>query len=189
MRDVRRDLSLTQLADAVPGVITLVGAQGPRVEATFVRLVDQLGRHVSVGSAGRLGELEVDQPTVAIVHQRMTHERQCASLPLPFLANRVPPDRGWHSVILAGEEFVDQHHLFDAEGNVTEGGGKQVDPVDFSRADEPWRKEILAYISTLVHLRTTHTALSVNDCEFIHVDVDGKKVVVWNGASQVAIPL
>ena len=91
----------------------------------------------------------------------------------------MPPDRGWHSVILAGNEFADQHDLFDAEGNVTEGGGKQVDPVDFSRADEPWRKEILAYISTLVHLRTTHTALSVNDCEFIHVDVDGKKVVVW----------
>src|SRR5215475_5054002 len=76
-------------------------------------------------------------------------------------------------MILAGEEFADQHDLFDENGNVTEGGGKQVDPVDFSRANEPMRKQILAYVSTLVHLRTEHAALGLNDCEFIHRDFDG----------------
>ena len=36
-------------------------------------------------------------------------------------------------MILAGEEFADQHDLFDADGGVTQQGGKQVDPVNFSR--------------------------------------------------------
>jgi len=36
-------------------------------------------------------------------------------------------------MILAGDEFADQHDLFDARGNVTQNGGKQVDPVNFSR--------------------------------------------------------
>ena len=32
----------------------------------------------------------------------------------------------------------------------------------------------------LVHLRTSHSALSVNDVKFIHVDFEaGKRVVVW----------
>jgi len=36
-------------------------------------------------------------------------------------------------MILAGEEFADQHDRFDSHGNVSQDGGKQVDPVDFSR--------------------------------------------------------
>src|SRR5205823_1059709 len=83
-------------------------------------------------------------------------------------------------MILAGEEFADQHDLFDQAGRVTEGGGKQVDPVDFSRADEPWRHEILDYVSRLVHFRTSHPALGVNDCQFLHVDFNNnKRVLVW----------
>jgi pullulanase len=87
-------------------------------------------------------------------------------------------------MILAGEEFGDQHDLFDARGNVTHQGGKQVDPVNFSRFDEPDRNELFQYVSRLVHLRTSHPALSVNDTKFIHVDFAvGKRVVVWQRGS------
>ena len=83
-------------------------------------------------------------------------------------------------MILAGEEFGDQHDLFDAHGNVTQDGGKQVDPVNYGRADEPERAVLLSYVSKLVALRTTHPALGVNDAQFLHVDLnDGKRVVVW----------
>lgn len=83
-------------------------------------------------------------------------------------------------MILAGEEFGDQHDLFDANGNVTENGGKEVDPVDFSRVEQPLRREIFQYISRLVHFRTSAAALTVNDTDFIHVDFnDNKRVLVW----------
>ena len=90
-------------------------------------------------------------------------------------------------MILAGEEFGDQHDLFDANGNVTENGGKEVDPVDFSRLDQPLRQQIFRYVSRLVHFRTSAAALSVNDTEFIHLDFnDNKRVLVWKrgGAGQ-----
>lgn len=83
-------------------------------------------------------------------------------------------------MILAGDEFADQHDLFDAKGNVTQGGGKQVDPVNFSRLDDGWRERIKGYVSRLIKLRTTYDALAVNDTDFIHVDFnDGKRVLVW----------
>jgi len=83
-------------------------------------------------------------------------------------------------MFLAGEEFADQNDLFDSNGNVTEAGGKEVDPVDFSRLDEPVRHSIFEYVSRLVHLRTSHPALGVNDTEFIHVDFnDNKRVLAW----------
>jgi pullulanase len=88
-------------------------------------------------------------------------------------ANGVP-------MFLAGEEFADQNDLFDSNGNVTEGGGKELDPVDFSRLQEPVRHSIFEYVSRLVHLRTSHPALGVNDTDFIHVDFnDNKRVLVW----------
>ncbi len=83
-------------------------------------------------------------------------------------------------MILAGEEFGDQHDRFDANGNVDQAGGKQVDPVKFSRAAEPERAALLAYVSRLVKLRTTHAALGVNDTRFLQVDLaDGKRVFAW----------
>src|SRR5215475_12735744 len=83
-------------------------------------------------------------------------------------------------MFLAGEEFADQNDLFDSRGNVTESGGKQVDPVDFSRLQEPMRHAIFEYVSRLVHLRTSHPALGVNDTEFIHVDFNqDKRVLAW----------
>lgn len=87
-------------------------------------------------------------------------------------------------MILAGEEFADEHYRFDKYGQVDQDGGKQVDPVNFGRATEPMRARILAYVSTLVKLRTTHPALAVNDTQFVHIDLnDGKRVFVWQRGS------
>ena len=81
-------------------------------------------------------------------------------------------------MILAGEEFADEHD------HPTTSFEKQVDPVNFSRLEEPWRAEIFRYVARLVRLRTTHDALAVNDTEFIHVDFqEGKRVLVWRRGS------
>jgi pullulanase len=81
--------------------------------------------------------------------------------------------------ILAGEEFADQHDLFDKDGHVTQEGGKQVDPVDYSRLNDDWRQRIKDYAARLIKFRTTSDALAVNDNDFIHVDLDGKRVLAW----------
>ena len=87
-------------------------------------------------------------------------------------------------MILAGEEFGDEHDLFDARGNITHQGGKQVDPVNFSRVEEADRKELFRYVARLVKLRTSHPALSVNDTDFFHRDFnDGKRVLAWKRGS------
>jgi hypothetical protein len=62
-----RDLSLTQIGVVVPGVVALAGSQGPRVEATRARRLNELGCHVSFDSASRLGELET---TISPVQRR-----------------------------------------------------------------------------------------------------------------------
>ncbi len=84
-------------------------------------------------------------------------------------------------MILAGEEFADQNELFDSDGNVTDGSGKEIDPVHFALLQgDPMRQAILEYVSRLVNLRTVQPALSVNDTNFIHVDFnEGKRVLAW----------
>jgi 1,4-alpha-glucan branching enzyme len=77
-------------------------------------------------------------------------------------------------MIFAGEEFADEHDL------PLRHPEKQVDPVNFDRAKEPWRQRVLGYVSRLVKFRTTSDALSVNDTDFLHTDLhEGKRVVVW----------
>jgi pullulanase len=66
-------------------------------------------------------------------------------------------------MILAGDEFADQHDLFDANGHVTQNDGKQVDPVNFARLGDDWSTRIKAYVSRLIKLRTTYDALAVKD--------------------------
>jgi len=83
-------------------------------------------------------------------------------------------------MILAGDEFADQHDLFGPGGVVTQDGGKQVDPVNFTRLADDWRSRIKDYVSRLTALRTSYDALAVNDTAFIHVDFDdNKRVLVW----------
>jgi pullulanase len=83
-------------------------------------------------------------------------------------------------MVLAGEEFADQHDLFDQNGNVDQQGGKQVDPVNFSRLSDDWRSRIKEYAARLITCRTNNIALSVNDTQFIHLDFEeGKRVLAW----------
>jgi pullulanase len=78
-------------------------------------------------------------------------------------------------MILAGEEFADQHDL-----DLNAYDNKQVDPVNYSRVNEEWRSRILNYVARLTHFRTESTALAINDTAFIHVDFDaGKRLLVW----------
>lgn len=81
--------------------------------------------------------------------------------------------------ILAGDEFADQHDLFEANGNVTQDGGKQVDPVNYSRLGDDWRRRIKDYAARLVKFRTTNDALAANDTDFIHIDFHEKRVMAW----------
>jgi pullulanase len=63
---------------------------------------------------------------------------------------------------------------------VTQDGGKQIDPVNYSRAEDPSRSGLVPYVSRLIKLRISHPALSVNDTEFIHIDfTPGRRVLVW----------
>lgn len=97
-------------------------------------------------------------------------------------------------MILAGDEFADQHDLFDAGGRVSQDGGKQVDPVNFARLRDDWRGRVRDYAARLIGLRTSSPALAVNDIEVIHVDFDeGKRVLVWRrgrpGSSEQVVVL
>ena len=83
-------------------------------------------------------------------------------------------------MILAGDEFADQHDAFDSQGRVTQDGGKQIDPVNFTRLGDTWRTRVKDYVARLIKLRTSYVALAVNDNNFLHVDFnDGKRVLVW----------
>lgn len=84
-------------------------------------------------------------------------------------------------MIFAGDEFADRQDLniYD-QINDPKDRNKQIDPVNFSRKSDPWRKELFDYVSRLVKFRTASESLSVNDTEFIHVDFNqGKRVLVW----------
>lgn len=85
-------------------------------------------------------------------------------------------------MILAGDEFADQHDLDIVDEHAEH---KQVDPVNYARADEPERKKVLEYVARLVRFRTNSDALAVNETNFIHIDFnDGKRVVVWQRGNQ-----
>ena len=47
---------------------------------------------------------------------------------LPTAWSRSSGSHEFDPMILAGEEFGDEHDLFDSQGRVTHEGGKQVDP-------------------------------------------------------------
>ncbi|MCK1512560.1 alpha amylase [Bradyrhizobium sp. 190] len=77
-------------------------------------------------------------------------------------------------MIFAGEEFADQHDLAVVHPQ------KQVDPVNFDRLQDTWRRRVFDYCARLVRFRTRSDALAVNDTQFIHVDFEqGKRVLVW----------
>ena len=80
-------------------------------------------------------------------------------------------------LILAGEEFADEHDLNIEDEHENH---KQIDPVNYDRLQEDWRQRIFTYVSHLVKFRTTSNALASDDTNFIHVDyAEGKKVIAW----------
>jgi pullulanase len=88
-------------------------------------------------------------------------------------------------MILAGDEFADQmdDDIFHGSGD-ERSFRKQVDPVNFSRLNDEWRKRVFYYVARLVKFRTQSAALAVNDTDFIHVDFSqGKRVLVWKRGS------
>lgn len=91
-------------------------------------------------------------------------------------------------MILAGDEFADQHDLDLSDEH---GNNKQVDPVNYSRLKDDWRQRIFQYVARLIHFRKSTDALAVNDTQFIHVDFnEGKRVLVWqrgNKADQLVV--
>jgi pullulanase len=105
-------------------------------------------------------------------------------------------------MLLAGEEFADRHDYFDENGNVTQFGGKQIDPVNYTRltggdnlsdedtANLPMRRRIFSYARALIRLRTTEPALAVNDTSFIHQDFDdGKRIMAWQRGGAADLPV
>ena len=77
-------------------------------------------------------------------------------------------------MILAGEEFADEHDL------PVRHPEKQTDPVNFSRLSEPWRQDISRYAARLIRFRISNEALAVNETSFLHEDMnDGKRVFAW----------
>lgn len=80
-------------------------------------------------------------------------------------------------MIFAGDEFADQQDLLLGDPG---DRNKQIDPVNFNRKSDPWRKELFDYVSRLVKFRASNESLAINDTEFINVDFnEGKKVFVW----------
>jgi pullulanase len=76
-------------------------------------------------------------------------------------------------LILAGEEFADQHDL-------PIGTLKQVDPVNYDRLRDDWRARIFGYVARLVELRSEAAGLAVNDTRVLHVDVSpGRRIAAW----------
>ena len=81
-------------------------------------------------------------------------------------------------MIFAGDEFASPSAVALDDAQVDDR--KQSDPIDYDLLEEPWRKRLFRYVRTLVKLRTSAAALSVNDTTFLHFDFeDGKRVAVW----------
>ncbi|MFL5308723.1 MAG: alpha amylase [Polyangia bacterium] len=80
-------------------------------------------------------------------------------------------------MILAGDEFADQRDIAIQEST---GRNKQIDPVNYDRFADGWRRELFAYVARLVKLRAAAPALGRNECQLIHVDTtDGRRIAVW----------
>jgi 1,4-alpha-glucan branching enzyme len=70
-------------------------------------------------------------------------------------------------MFLAGEEFADVHDLDFQDSNT-----KQQDPVQWARASYPGHTQLLARISALVGLRTSHQALQRDEIDFFYFHPD-----------------
>lgn len=86
-------------------------------------------------------------------------------------------------MILAGEEFCDVHDLPIREK-------KQIDPVNWGRLEDDWRRRVFDYVKRLVAFRTNCPALSQNDTSTFHVDQSrGGRIVAWKRGGQDTHPV
>ena len=77
-------------------------------------------------------------------------------------------------MIYAGEEFCDR------QDRAAKHPTKQVDPVNYSRASHPWRKDLLDAVSRLIKTRTSNPALWGDEVNFTHWDFQGdRKIMAW----------
>jgi 1,4-alpha-glucan branching enzyme len=77
-------------------------------------------------------------------------------------------------MILAGEEFADEHDRGLGHPD------KQQDPLNFARLRDPWRRDLFDYVARLVRFRIASAALGTNDTRFIHTDfTDGRRILAW----------
>lgn len=77
-------------------------------------------------------------------------------------------------MILAGEEFADEH-----DRTLTHPD-KQKDPLNFARLEDLWRRRVFDYVARLVKFRKSSAALAVNDTTFIHSDLSGeRRILAW----------
>ena len=147
--DCRIDQVLSDGAQAV-NYLTSHDVEGERKERLYNLMLHVINRETSPhlfneaeikaeiqrNSGNSLSEEEVqrqaDQAIGSILHRARLRRIKLAFVGL-LTAVGIP-------MILAGEEYGDQHDLFDARGNVTHQGGKQVDPVNYSRVDEVERR-------------------------------------------------
>ncbi|MEU4689973.1 alpha-amylase family glycosyl hydrolase [Actinoplanes sp. NPDC023714] len=87
-------------------------------------------------------------------------------------------------MILAGEEFADDHDLPIRHPE------KQTDPVNYDRLADPWRRRVFDHVARLVRLRHEAEALSVNDTRFLHTDfTGGRRVLVWQRGRSADTPV
>src|SRR5262245_57258757 len=85
LRYMRRDPIRAQGRDTCPHVIGLVSPERAWMEAAQLRVVEQLRHDVSLSGACSLGQLEVDEETMAVLHQGVAHVGQLRLEAAPLL--------------------------------------------------------------------------------------------------------
>ncbi|QDS71939.1 hypothetical protein FKW77_000758 [Venturia effusa] len=73
-------------------------------------------------------------------------------------------------MIFAGEEFADQMDQPIAK--------KQMDPINWERLSDPWRRSLFNHVAWMVKFRTGCPALGDDHTKFIHVD-NKNKIYAW----------
>jgi pullulanase len=87
-------------------------------------------------------------------------------------------------MIYAGEEFCDKMDRAAVHPY------KQVDPVNYNRLNDSWRKELFFEVSRLVALRKRSAALGSDTVNFIHWDHSGnRQIVAWTRGGEDGLPV
>eukprot|EP01103_Thecamoeba_quadrilineata_P018792 TRINITY_DN7368_c0_g1_i1.p1 TRINITY_DN7368_c0_g1~~TRINITY_DN7368_c0_g1_i1.p1 ORF type:complete len:689 (-),score=145.41 TRINITY_DN7368_c0_g1_i1:113-2113(-) len=92
-------------------------------------------------------------------------------------------------LILAGDEFAEQHDKDCSRETPKSIRNKQTDPVHYERLHDEWRRRVFQYVSRLCHFRRKSESLTNNETTFLHCDYEeGKRVIVWQRGPSVVAP-